>query len=73
MIHFSTDYVFDGTKDGAYVEDDAPNPLNVYGATKLEGERRLRAATDRHLILRVSWVFGRIGRSFVDTILRLAP
>ena len=50
----------------------SPNPLNVYGATKLEGEHRLRAATDRHLILRVSWVFGRIGRSFVDTILRLA-
>ena len=72
MIHFSTDYVFDGTKDGAYVEDDAPNPLNVYGASKLEGENRLRAATDRHLILRVSWVFGRIGRGFVDTILRLA-
>lgn len=72
VIHFSTDYVFDGTKDGAYVEDDTPNPLNVYGASKLEGENRLRAATDRQLILRVSWVFGRIGRSFVDTILRLA-
>ena len=72
VIHFSTDYVFDGTKDGAYVEDDTANPLNVYGASKLEGENRLREATGRHLILRVSWVFGRIGRSFVDTILRLA-
>ena len=72
VIHFSTDYVFDGTKDGPYIEEDTPNPLNVYGASKLEGEDRLRAATDRHLILRVSWVFGRIGRSFVDTILRLA-
>ena len=72
VIHFSTDYVFDGAKNGPYTEDDAPNPLNVYGASKLEGENRLRAATDRHLILRVSWVFGRIGRSFVDTILRLA-
>ena len=72
VIHFSTDYVFDGTKDGPYTEDDTPNPLNVYGASKLEGEHRLRAVTDRHLILRVSWVFGRIGRSFVDTILRLA-
>lgn len=72
VIHFSTDYVFDGCKDGAYVEDDTPNPLNVYGASKLEGENRLRAATERHLILRVSWVFGRTGRGFVDTILRLA-
>lgn len=72
VIHLSSDYVFDGTKDGAYVENDAPNPLNVYGASKLEGEKRLREATDRHLVLRVSWVFGRIGRSFVDTILRLA-
>ncbi|MDE0191916.1 MAG: dTDP-4-dehydrorhamnose reductase [Gammaproteobacteria bacterium] len=72
VIHFSTDYVFDGTKDGAYVEDDTPNPLNVYGASKLAGENRLRETTDRHVILRVSWVFGRIGRSFVDTILRLA-
>ena len=72
VIHFSTDYVFDGTKAGPYTEDDTPNPLNVYGASKLEGENRLRAATDRHLILRVSWVFGRIGRGFVDTILRLA-
>ena len=72
VVHFSTDYVFDGAKDGPYTEDDTPNPLNVYGASKLEGENRLRAATDRHLILRVSWVFGRIGRSFVDTILRLA-
>ena len=72
VIHFSTDYVFDGTKDGPYVEDDVPNPLNVYGASKLAGENRLREATDRHLILRVGWVFGRVGRSFVDTILRLA-
>ena len=72
VIHFSTDYVFDGTKDGPYTEDDPPNPLNVYGVSKLWGENGLRAATDRHLILRVSWVFGRIGRSFVDTILRLA-
>lgn len=72
FVHLSTDYVFDGTKDGPYVEGDDPNPLNVYGATKLAGEELLRAATDRHLILRVSWVFGTIGRSFVDTVLRLA-
>ena len=72
MIHLSTDYVFDGTKDGPYVEDDIPNPLGVYGVSKLAGEESLRSATDRHVILRVSWVFGRLGRSFVDTILRLS-
>lgn len=72
IVHLSTDYVFDGTKDGPYLEEDVPNPLNVYGATKLAGEKSLRAATDRHLILRVSWVFGNTGRSFVDTMLRLA-
>ena len=72
IIHFSTDYVFDGRKRTPYVEDDAPNPLGVYGASKLAGEEQLRAATDQHVILRVSWVFGRLGRSFVDTILRLA-
>ena len=72
IIHLSTDYVFDGRKPTPYVEDDPPNPLGVYGASKLGGEEQLRAATDRHIILRVSWVFGRLGRSFVDTILRLA-
>lgn len=72
IIHLSTDYVFDGRKPTPYVEDDPPNPLGVYGASKLAGEEQLRAATDRHIILRVSWVFGRLGRSFVDTILRLA-
>ena len=72
VVHLSTDYVFDGTKHGPYVEEDAPNPLSVYGASKLKGEESLRAATDQHLILRVSWVFGRVGRSFVDTILTLA-
>lgn len=72
VIHLSTDYVFDGRKSEPYVEEDAPNPLGVYGASKLAGEELLRTATDRHIILRVSWVFGRLGRSFVDTILRLA-
>ena len=72
IVHLSTDYVFDGRKDGPYVEDDKPNPLGVYGASKLAGEEQLRQATDQHVILRVSWVFGRLGRSFVDTILRLA-
>lgn len=72
LIHLSTDYVFDGMKQGAYVETDKPNPLGVYGASKLAGEEALRNATDRHIILRVSWVFGRLRRSFVDTIIRLA-
>ena len=71
IIHLSTDYVFDGRKETPYTEDDPPNPLGVYGASKLAGERRLRGATDRHVILRVSWVFGRLGRGFPDTILRL--
>lgn len=72
IIHLSTDYVFDGRKAEPYVEEDRPNPLGVYGASKLAGEELLRAATDQHIILRVSWVFGRLRRSFVDTILRLA-
>ena len=72
IIHLSTDYVFDGTKDGLYAEDDTPNSLGVYGASKVAGEELLRGTTDRHVILRVSWVFGRLGRSFVDTVLRLA-
>ncbi len=72
IIHLSTDYVFDGTQKRPYVEDDIPNPLSVYGASKLAGEESLRGATARHVILRASWVFGRLGRSFVDTILRLS-
>ena len=72
VIHLSTDYVFDGHKAEPYAEEDRPNPLGVYGASKLAGEELLRAATDQHIILRVSWVFGRLGRSFVDTILRLS-
>ncbi len=72
IIHLSTDYVFDGRKPAPYREEDHPNPLGVYGASKLAGEERLRGATDRHVVLRLSWVFGRIGHSFVDTILRLA-
>ena len=72
VVHLSTDYVFDGAKSSAYVEEDPARPLGVYGATKLAGEEALRAANPRHIVLRVSWVFGRLGRSFVDTILRLA-
>ena len=72
VVHLSTDYVFDGAKPSAYHEEDLARPLGVYGATKLAGEEALRAANPRHIVLRVSWVFGRLGRSFVDTILRLA-
>ena len=72
VIHYSTDYVFDGTKQGAYVEDDATNPQSVYGLTKRDGELALQAANPRHLILRTSWVVGAHGGNFAKTMLRLA-
>jgi dTDP-4-dehydrorhamnose reductase len=72
LVHFSTDYVFDGKKPGAYAEDDAPNPLGVYGATKLAGEQAVQRAGIPHLILRTSWVYGRRGRNFLLTMQRLA-
>ena len=72
LVHVSTDYVFDGSKPGAYGEQDAPNPLNLYGRSKLAGEKAIRRHLEEHLILRAAWVFGRIGRSFVDAMLRLA-
>jgi dTDP-4-dehydrorhamnose reductase len=72
IIHYSTDYVFDGVKESPYAEDDAPNPLNVYGRTKLTGEQAIQAAGAPHLILRTSWVYGARGRNFLLTILRLA-
>jgi dTDP-4-dehydrorhamnose reductase len=71
LVHYSTDYVFDGSKDTAYLEDDAPHPLNVYGATKLAGEAAIRAAGVRHLILRTSWVYGLRGGNFLLTMQRL--
>ena len=72
LVHYSTDYVFDGTKPEAYVEDDITNPLSVYGQTKLDGENRIRDALCRHLIFRTSWVYGARGGNFAKTILRLA-
>jgi dTDP-4-dehydrorhamnose reductase len=72
VLHYSTDYVFDGTKQGAYTEADPPAPQSVYGRTKLEGEQGLAAANPRHLILRTSWVVGAHGGNFAKTMLRLA-
>jgi len=72
LIHLSTDYVFDGRKGSFYQEDDEPNPLNVYGASKLAGEENIRQVCDRHLILRTSWVYGVHGKgNFVKTMLRV--
>lgn len=72
LIHYSTDYVFDGKKDGPYSEDDATGPHSIYGKSKLAGEEAIRAVGGKHLILRTSWVFGVHGANFLKTILRLA-
>lgn len=72
LVHVSTDFVFDGTRSGAYSEADAPAPLSVYGATKLAGERQIQATECRHCILRVQWTYGRHGTHFVGAIARLA-
>ncbi|MFL6707295.1 MAG: dTDP-4-dehydrorhamnose reductase [Massilia sp.] len=72
LVHYSTDYVFDGSKDGAWVETDATGPINVYGASKLAGEQAIIASGVPHLIIRTSWVYGMRGRNFLLTVLRLA-
>ena len=72
LVHYSTDYVFDGSKQAPYSEQDIPNPVNAYGRTKLEGERAIQASGCRYLILRTSWVYGPSGKNFLRTMLRLA-
>ncbi|MFQ3679193.1 MAG: dTDP-4-dehydrorhamnose reductase [Pseudanabaenaceae cyanobacterium] len=72
LVHYSTDYVFDGTGDRPYREDDAPNPLNVYGRTKLAGEQAIQAVGGDYLILRTSWVYGLRGQNFCRKMLALA-
>lgn len=72
LIHPSTDYVFDGAAIRPYTEQDIPNPLSVYGASKLNGEKAIQASAAKYIILRVSWVFSAQGKNFVKTILRLA-
>jgi dTDP-4-dehydrorhamnose reductase len=72
LIHFSTDYVYDGTKNSPYLESDEVNPVSVYGKSKLAGEEAIRSVGLPHLILRTSWVYGVYGKNFLKTILRLA-
>jgi dTDP-4-dehydrorhamnose reductase len=72
FVHYSTDYVFDGRKDGPYTESDEPNPQNAYGRSKLAGERAIREAGGDWLVLRTSWVYAARGQNFMKTMLRLA-
>jgi len=72
LIHISTDFVFDGKKNEAYVETDKPNPIGVYGATKLEGEVKVASTLTNHFIIRTSWLYSEYGHNFFKTMLRLA-
>ena len=72
IIHYSTDYVFDGSKGSPYTEDDATGPLNAYGRSKRPGEQAVRESGASHLILRTSWIYGKHGNNFLKTVLRLA-
>ncbi len=72
LIHYSTDYVFDGCKTTPYIEHDTPNPQSVYGSTKLAGERAIQAVDVPHLIFRTAWVYGQRGKNFLLTMQRLA-
>ena len=71
VLYISTDYVFDGTKEGPYIESDEPDPVNEYGLSKLHGERFVSSLTDSFYIVRTSWLYGKNGRNFVETISRL--
>ena len=72
LVHYSTDYVFDGEKGAPYVEDDPPSPISAYGESKLAGEQAIVNSGCRHLVLRTSWVYGPRGKNFMLTMLRLA-
>jgi dTDP-4-dehydrorhamnose reductase len=72
LVHYSTDYVFDGRKLEAYTEEDTPNPLSIYGQSKLEGEGLVQSECANHLILRTAWLFGPAGRNFIRTIVTAA-
>jgi dTDP-4-dehydrorhamnose reductase len=72
LVHYSTDYIFDGTKETPYIEEDNPNPINAYGRSKLKGEEAIRDASPDFLIFRTSWVYTSRGSNFLRTILRVA-